>query len=153
MSIVHKIKTLLEAEKVNINAFSKALGISPKGVYKWDDKSIKVCKIPTVSGVENLKREDYTVLSETQTKAEVHRFWILFIPIVRIGPKTDEARETKAFDKMIKTNKADGVLAAKYTHKNWCVPLLLFNYSHRSVILKGKPFVLKTNATRNDTIK
>lgn len=42
MSVVFKIKKLIEAEKVNINAFSEAIGISPKGVYKWTDDSIKV---------------------------------------------------------------------------------------------------------------
>ena len=109
-------------------------------------------KMASVSGIENLKREDYTILPEQQTTAQVHRLWILFIPIVRIGPKTDVARETKAFDKMVSDNKADGVIAAKYTHKNWCIPLILVNYSHRSVTLKGKPFAIKTNASRTDTI-
>lgn len=49
MSVVYKIKKLIEAEKTNINAFSEAIGISPKGVYKWSDESIKVYTLLKVS--------------------------------------------------------------------------------------------------------
>lgn len=45
MGVVHKIKKLIESEKVSVEAFSKKIGISPKGVYKWTDESIKMATL------------------------------------------------------------------------------------------------------------
>lgn len=105
-------------------------------------------KISAVSGVENLKRDDYTIADEQTVKASVHRFYVLFIPIVRVGGKTEEARDAKALEKILSKDKADGVIAAKYVHKKWCVPLIIFNYSNRTTTLSGKPFTIKTDAKK-----
>lgn len=98
---------------------------------------------PTVTGIENLKREDYTVMPEAKTCSRGFRVWILFIPI-GYG-KSDKVRESKAFNKMLKPNHADGVLAAKYKHKKITVSLILLTYTNWTTTLNGKPYVLKTD--------
>jgi hypothetical protein len=97
-------------------------------------------KIATVSGVENLKREDYTVLDEQKTVSRSNKFWFLFIPI---GSKSNEKREAQSLKKMLKRNKADGVLAAKFT-----VPLIVFTYTYKQTTLTGKTFVLKVDSVK-----
>ena len=99
-------------------------------------------KIPTVSGIENLKREDYTVLEEKETVSRANKFWILFIPF---GGKNEEKREAQCFKRMVEDNKADGVLAAKYVHKKFTVPLIVFTYTFKETRLTGKPYKLKTD--------
>jgi hypothetical protein len=102
-------------------------------------------KIATVSGVENLKREDYTVLDEQKTVSRSNKFWFLFIPI---GSKSNEKREAQSLKKMLKRNKADGVLAAKYVHRKFTVPLIVFTYTYKQTTLTGKPFVLKVDSVK-----
>jgi hypothetical protein len=114
--------------------------------------SCRTTSFKPVAGIDNLKREDYTVMPEATTKSEVYRFWILFIPIP-IGPSSESKRDEKAYQKMIKEYHADGVLAAKYEHKHWCIPLIVLNFNYRASILTGKPYSLKIDKARNDTIK
>ena len=102
-------------------------------------------KVADVTGIEYLQRQDYVVKDEQTSKAVTQRFYILFIPIVRVGAKDTEARDAKALSKMLQDNSADGVIAAKYVRKKWCVPLIVFNYSNRSTTLTGKPYTVKTD--------
>lgn len=69
MSVVLKIKKLIESEKINVNAFSKAVGISPKGVYKWTDESIKVYTLLKVSEFFN-KPVSYFLGVESEIKTK-----------------------------------------------------------------------------------
>lgn len=69
MSVVYRIKKRLEDEKVNINAFSKAIGISPKGVYKWTDESIKLSTLLKISEFLDVPIE-YFLNKEEKTPAK-----------------------------------------------------------------------------------
>lgn len=83
-----------------------------------------------------------------QVKTTTHRLYILFIPIIRVGAKTFDGRDAKAYEKLLRKTNSDGVTTARYLHKKFCVPLILINYSYRSTTLTATPFSLIT-----DTLK
>lgn len=101
--------------------------------------------IAAVSGIENLHREDYTILNEDKSSSRANKFWILFLPF---GGKSEEKREAQCFKRMLSKNKADGVLAAKYTHRKLTIPLVLFTYTLKTTTLEGKPYVLKIDSVK-----
>lgn len=89
----------------------------------------------------------YTVLKEDKTATARNRIWILFIPIT-IGPKSEEKREARCLNRMLNQNHADGIIAGKYVHRKFVIPLILVTYSHRNTVLTATPFKLNT-----DTLK
>jgi len=106
-----------------------------------------------VSGVESLKSTDYTVMPEQTTKIGRYRVWLLFIPIFWYGPSKGTTQESKAYQKMIKMNDANGVIDGKYVCKKWCIPLIALNFDCKTTTLTGRPYKLNINKPPNDTIK
>lgn len=100
--------------------------------------------IPTVKGIEHLKREDYTLLDQTTAEATTETYYILGIRVFRNGPALDWQREEAALYNMLSVNRADGALAQKYVHDKFRVPLIVFKYRSEKVLLTAKPYVLKT---------
>lgn len=99
--------------------------------------------LSSASGAEGLNKDNYTILQEKQTTSRSNKFWILFIPF---GGKSDKTREGQCYDRMIRQNNADGILAAKYTSRKFVIPLIVFTYSYRQTKLTGKPYILKTDS-------
>lgn len=93
------------------------------------------------SGIENLSQDSYTILNECKTTSRTNKVWILFIPL---PSKSEEKRQAQCFERMIKENHADGIIAQKYVSRKITIPLILVTYSFKKTTLTGKPYVIKS---------
>lgn len=92
------------------------------------------------TGVENLKKEDYTILPQDSIRCKSLRVYLLVLPI---GGKKPWQLEKKAYAKLIQKTKADGLISEQYIHKKVWVPLILVSVVYRWVDLQAKPYVIK----------
>lgn len=88
------------------------------------------------SQIEPLKREDYTILRTTIGKASTSKFYVLFFPIGR--HKTNEELFNSAYYGAVDNlANADALLLPRHDIKKFTIPLLLVNYSKRTVSVSG----------------
>lgn len=86
---------------------------------------------------EPLKRNDYKLLSTTTGYAQTRQFYILFIPIGK--SKTNQELESNAYNQAVENcSGADAIILPRTKYKRFSIPLLLVNYSSRSVTINGR---------------
>lgn len=93
---------------------------------------------------EPLKRTDYSLLSATTGYAQTRQFYILFFPIGK--SKTNQELESNAYNQAVENcPSADAVILPRTKYKRFFIPLLLVNYSSRSIAVKGRGVKLIEN--------
>lgn len=104
---------------------------------------------PKQAELNRLTRNDYNLLQTTEGVAKSNRVWFLFVPI---GGKTDQRLYEVAYNNGVENLKqdADGILEPRYDYKRFTVPLILINYIHKEVKVKGKAYRLKTDTERGN---
>lgn len=93
--------------------------------------------------IDNLKREDYVIVGNTQGTSSSNRFWLLFIPI---GGSSKANRENRAYKEALASCKCDGLITPIYEENRFVLPLIVINFSHRKTTVKGKGYIIKTDA-------
>jgi len=100
-------------------------------------------------GIDNLKREDYIIVSNVKGESSSTRFWLLFIPI---GGSSKTQRENRAYKEAVYSCKCDGLISPVYDEKRFVIPLIVINFSFRKTTVTGKGYIIKTDADKNATI-
>lgn len=86
---------------------------------------------------EPLKRTDYSLLSTTTGEAKAKQFYILFFPIGK--SKNSQELESNAYNQAVENcSGADAVILPRTEYKRFLIPLLIFNYSSRSIKVNGR---------------
>ncbi len=86
---------------------------------------------------EPLKRTEYSILSATTGEAKAKQFYILFFPIGKA--KSTKELESNAYHLAVENCPyADAVILPRTIYKRFFIPLLLFNYSSRSITVNGR---------------
>ncbi len=86
--------------------------------------------------IEPLKREDYTILQTTSGKASTSRFYILFFPIGN-HKTNDELFNSAYYEAIDNLANADALILPRQDIKKFTIPLILVNYSQRTVSVSG----------------
>lgn len=104
--------------------------------------------INNISQIEALKREDYNLLRTTKGSASTSRYYILFSPIGKYKTN-NELYENAYYDAVENLPNVDAPILPKQQIKKFTIPLILFNYSQRKIIVSGVGISIKGKVMEN----
>lgn len=94
------------------------------------------------SQIEELKREDYEVLTTATGSAGTSKIYILFFPIGN-HKSNSELYDNAYYNAIEKIPNADGLILPRQKNKKLIIPLVLINYYRRDVVVSGVAISVK----------
>jgi len=95
---------------------------------------------------EPFKRSDYSILSESTGNAKSRQLYILIFPIGK--SRSNQELQSNAYYSAVKNVPgADAVVLPRTSYKQFFIPLLLINYSSRSITVTGRAIKLVEKET------
>jgi hypothetical protein len=94
------------------------------------------------SQIEDLKREDYEILTTSTGSASSSKFYFLFIPIGN-HKSNSELYDNAYYNAIEKIPNADGLILPRQKNKKLIIPLILINYYRRDIVVSGVAISVK----------
>lgn len=96
----------------------------------------------TALQIEELKREDYEVITTTTGSASTSKIYFLFFPIGN-HKSNSELYDNAYYNAIEKIPEADGLILPRQKNRKLIIPLILINYYRRDIVVSGVAISVK----------